>query len=118
MSRPTRYPPPFRAQAVAQVVQVRSQHRSEWSAIEAVATALGISREALRGWVRQVEGQGQPPSTLRWKDAELRRLSEENAQLRAALRALQAGPHPPPEAPAGLLEPVTEPVTAPVEYGL
>ncbi|WP_054567562.1 transposase [Frankia sp. R43] len=94
MSRPTRYSPPFRARAVAQVAQVRSQHRSEWSAIESVADALGISREALRGWIRQAEAEPEVerrrPSTSDRQQAEIRRLSEDNARLRAVLRALRA----------------------------
>ncbi|EFC84156.1 transposase [Parafrankia sp. EUN1f] len=96
MSRPTRYSPPFRARAVAQVAQVRSRHRSEWSAIESVADALGISREALRGWIRQAEAEAEPeverrrPSTSDRQQAEIRRLSEDNARLRAVLRALRA----------------------------
>ncbi|MBE3200770.1 transposase [Frankia sp. CH37] len=94
MSRPTRYSPPFRARAVAQVAQVRSRHRSEWSAIESVADALGISREALRGWIRQAEAEPEVerrrPSTSDRQQAEIRRLTADNARLRTVLRVLRA----------------------------
>lgn len=55
MGRPSRYPPPLRAQAVAQAARIRPQHRSTWQAITTVAAAFGMSAETLRGWVREAE---------------------------------------------------------------
>ncbi|WP_372517821.1 transposase, partial [Frankia tisae] len=57
-SRPTRYPPRFRAHAVASVALARPRHSSTWAAIKAVAASLAISTETLRTWVRQAESSG------------------------------------------------------------
>ncbi|KJE21585.1 Transposase [Frankia torreyi] len=102
MPRPTRYPPHFRADAIARVRRVQPDHSSEWSAIQAVASSLAISAETLRTWVRQAESlsDGQR-TTARRQQAEIRRLIRENAELRRALDILR-GPEPsrPPTRPA------------------
>jgi transposase len=53
-----RYPPELRDRAVRMVAEVRGQHESEWAAMAAVATLLGIgTTRTLRKWV-QSEGDG------------------------------------------------------------
>ncbi|MCM3923180.1 transposase [Frankia sp. AiPs1] len=90
MPRPTRYPPHFRADAVARVRRDHRDHPSEWSAIQAVANSLAISAETLRTWVRQAESvnDGQRMNARR-QQAEIRRLIRENAELRRALDILR-----------------------------
>lgn len=90
MGRPSRYPPPLRAQAVAEVARIRPQHRSTWQAITTVAEAFGMSAETLRGWVREAEIAGDRDRHLRREQqAELRRLNQEVTRLRQTLRRLQ-----------------------------
>ncbi|ABW10799.1 transposase IS3/IS911 family protein [Parafrankia sp. EAN1pec] len=99
MGRPTRYPPPFRAQAVAHVARIRPEHRSTWQAIKTVAAALGVSTETLRGWVRQAEiADGHGQHLRHQQQAELQRLHQENTRLRQTLGRLR-GTGDPPAAP-------------------
>ena len=50
------YPPELRQRAVRLVAEVRGEYASEWEAMGAVATKLGIgSTETLRKWVRRAE---------------------------------------------------------------
>ncbi|WP_368861933.1 transposase, partial [Frankia gtarii] len=95
------YPPRFRADAIARVRRVQSDHPSEWSAIQAVASSVAISAETLRTWVRQAESLSDGQRTnVRRQQAEIRRLIRENAELRRALDILR-GPDPstPPTRP-------------------
>jgi transposase len=95
MSRPRRFPQEFRDRAVRLVFEAEPHHRSQWPALLAVAQRLGISHEALRGWVREAEvstgrraapGDRQPEEVT----AEVRRLRAENAELRRANEILRA----------------------------
>ncbi|MCK9905019.1 hypothetical protein MXD63_33975 [Frankia sp. Cpl3] len=86
MGRPSRYPPPLRAQAA----RIRPQHRSTWQAITTVAAAFGMSAETLRGWVREAEIASDLDRQLRREQqAELRRLNQEVTRLRQTLRRIQ-----------------------------
>jgi len=72
------YPPVFRAEAV------RLARGSEKS-IPALAADLGVSSEALRHWLRQVDadaGQGPPGALTTDERDELRRLRRENHILK------------------------------------
>lgn len=92
MPRPSEYPPELRDRAVRMVGEVRPGYPSEWAAINAVASKLGIgTAETLRKWLRQaqVEG-GQRPGTTSEESAELARLRRENAELRRANEILKA----------------------------
>ncbi len=67
------YPPAFRAEAVALA-------RTSGKGIPQLARDLGVSEQALRGWIKRSEvdaGRGQPgePTTAEWE--ELRRLRRE-----------------------------------------
>jgi transposase len=74
------------------VAEVRPDYPSDWPAICAVATRLGIgSAETLRKWVRQAEvDAGQRPGTSSEESAEIKRLKRENAELRRANEILKA----------------------------
>lgn len=77
MARPSKYPPEFRARAVALVLE-------SGRPIKHVADELGLGPESLRQWVRQHEAdQGLrtdwPTST---ETQELRRLRKENSELK------------------------------------
>jgi transposase len=77
MARPSKYPPEFRARAVALVLKSRRP-------IKHVADELGLGSESLRQWVRQHEADhGQRtdrPTSV--ESEELRRLRKENADLK------------------------------------
>ena len=79
MSRPRKYSDELRERAV------RLYFESE-RPIAQVARDLGIHREALRQWVRQVEADSGRRRALLTSDEreELKRLRKENAELRRA----------------------------------
>ena len=83
MARQSPYPPELRRRAVRMVTEVRPDHPSEWSAMKAVATELGVKHaETVRSRVRQAEvDAGARPGTTTEESAELKRLKRENAEL-------------------------------------
>ena len=67
------YPPAFRAEAVALA-------RTSGKGIPQLANDLGISEQALRGWIKRAEadaGRGQPGELTTTERVELRRLRRE-----------------------------------------
>ena len=86
------YPPELRERAVRMVAEVRPDYPSDWPAICAVASKLGIgSAETLRKWVRQAEvDSGARPGVSSEESAELRRLRAEVRELRRANEILKA----------------------------
>jgi transposase len=74
------------------VAEVRPGYESEWAAMQAVASKLGIgTTETLRKWVRRAEvDSGQRPGTTSEEHAEIRRLKREVAELRRANEILKA----------------------------
>jgi transposase len=74
------------------VAEVRPDYPSDWPAICAVASRLGIgSAETLRKWVRQAEvDAGTRPGLTTEESAEIKRLKRENAELRRANEILKA----------------------------
>lgn len=55
-SQPGKYPKELRQRAIGRVAEVRAKYPSEWAAISAVASELGIhSPDTLRRWIRQSE---------------------------------------------------------------
>ena len=92
MSRPSNYPPELRERAVRMVAEVRPNYGSQWAAMEAVASKLGIgTTETLRKWVRRAEvDAGARPGLSSDELAEIKRLKRENAELRRANEILKA----------------------------
>ncbi len=76
--------------AVASKLGIGSSEK--WAAIGAVASKLGIgSSETLRKWVRRAEvDAGQRPGLTSEEHAEIKRLRKENAELRRANEILKA----------------------------
>jgi transposase len=74
------------------VAEVRPDYESEWAAMQAVASKLGIgTTETLRKWVRRAEvDSGQRAGTTSEEHAEIRRLKREVAELRRANEILKA----------------------------
>lgn len=92
MGRPSKYPRELRERAVRMVAEVRPDYPSEYAAISAVAGMLGIgSPETIRTWLRRVQvDTGQRPGVTTEAQAEIKRLSRENAELRRANEILKA----------------------------
>ena len=93
MGRPAKnYPPEMRERAVRMVLELQPEYPSQWAALEAVATKLGIgSPETLRKWLRRYEvNQGQRAGTTDAEHAEIKRLKREVAELRRANEILKA----------------------------
>jgi transposase len=86
------YPRELRERAVRMVAEVKDDYPSEWAAIGAIASKLGIgSTETLRTWVRRAEvDAGQRPGISSEDHAEIKRLKKENAELRRANEILKA----------------------------
>jgi transposase len=86
------YPRELKVRAIAMVGEVRRDYPSEYAAIEAVATKLGIgTAETLRKWVRQAEvDSGMRPGVTSEESAEVRKLRAENRELRRANEILKA----------------------------
>jgi transposase len=74
------------------VAEVRPDYPSDWPAICAVASRLGIgSAETLRKWYRQAQVDGGArPGVTSAEHAEIKRLKRENAELRRANEILKA----------------------------
>src|SRR5262245_43763868 len=86
------YPKDLRERAVRMVAEVRPSYESDWAAMVAVATKLGIGApETLRKWVRHAEvDNGRRPGVSSEETAELRRLRQEIKELRRANEILKA----------------------------
>jgi transposase len=74
------------------VIEIRGDHESEWAAMGAVASMLGVGTpETVRKWVRRAEVDGGArPGITSEESAELKRLKRENFELRRANEILKA----------------------------
>ena len=92
MARPSPYPLELRKRAVRMFTEVRPDYDTEWAAMKAVASKLGIgTTETLRKWVRQDQiDSGVRAGTTTEESAELKRLKKENAELKRANDILKA----------------------------
>jgi len=83
MGRPSRFSPEVRERAIRLVMEQRPAHPSEWAALQAVATKLGLTAETLRKWVRQAERDtGQRPGLTTSERERLAALERENRELK------------------------------------
>ncbi len=88
---PTKYDPDTRAKAIRLVLDHREDYDSEWAAITAVATRLGMTPETLRKWIRQHEvDAGQRDGVSTEAAAEIRALKRRNAELEQTVEILKA----------------------------
>ena len=87
---PRKYDEETKAKAMRLVVDHADDYPSEYDAIRAVATRLGMSPETLRKWLRQAEvdsgeRDGVSPSSAR----EIRELKRKNAELERTIDILK-----------------------------
>lgn len=92
MARPSPYPAELRKRAVRMVAEVRPDYDTEWAAMKAVATKLGIgTTETLRTWVRRDQiDSGTRPGTTTEESVQVKALKKENAELKRANEILKA----------------------------
>lgn len=91
MSRNRRYPPEVRERAVALVLEHQGEHRSQWAAMQSIASKFGMSAETLRSWVRQAErDRGLKPGPTSEELTRIKELERENKELRRANEILKA----------------------------
>ena len=91
MTRPGRYPAELRERAVRMVQEHSREHPSEWATIASIAAKVGIHRGTLRIWVRRAQvDAGQRPGLTTEERERLRRLEQENKELRRANEILKS----------------------------
>ena len=89
--RPGRYPVEVRERAVQMVFDHEDRYPSQWKAIVAISTKIGVNHETLRNWVRRAETDRGERSGATTDDlAELKKLKAENKELRRANEILKA----------------------------
>jgi transposase-like protein len=87
----TPYPRELRDQAVRLVREWRKEHGRRDGGIREVATQLGVHVESVRNWVRQASiDSGDAPGVTSDDKARIRRLEQENAELRRANEILKS----------------------------
>ena len=90
MGRKSRYSPEVRERSVRLVLDQESQHRSQWAAIQSVASKIGCTPETLRRWVRQTEYDSGARAGVTTEEQErVRALEREVKQLRQANEILR-----------------------------
>jgi transposase len=91
MSAPRKYPDEVRERAVRMVFEIREGTGQQQGAVARVADRLGVNRETLRNWVRQVEvDAGKRPGTSTVDAQRIAELERENRELRRANEILKA----------------------------
>ena len=95
--RSQRYPQELRERAIRLVAEVRDQYESEWTAIESLATKLGIgSTETLRKWIRKAEiDAGQRPGGDQSRDSRGAQIARGEPGAAPRQRDPQGSPRPP-----------------------
>src|SRR5215208_304200 len=87
---PSKYDLETRAKAVRLVLDHRGDYPSEWAAIKAVSSRLGMNAETLRNWIRQQQvDDGQRDGIGSEAAAEIRSLKRRNAELEQTIEILK-----------------------------
>jgi len=90
MSRSSRYSPELRERVVRMLLGQQGEHRSQWAAMNAIASKVGCTEETLRKWVRQSEiDQGKRDGLSSAEQERLKELERENRELRQANEILR-----------------------------
>jgi len=72
------------------VKEHREEHRSEWAAIQSIASKIGCMPETLRLWLRQSErDRGERAGSTTDEREKIRALERENRELRQANEILR-----------------------------
>ena len=90
MKKSPKFSPEMRERAVRLVQEHRSEHPSQWAAIESIAAKVGCVPQTLHTWVKQHEidaGQREGVSTTEAR--RIKELERENRELRKANEILK-----------------------------
>jgi transposase len=72
------------------VLEHQHEHKSQWAAIQSIATKIGCTPETLRKWVRQAErDQGKRAGLSSGERERLKELERENRELKRANEILR-----------------------------
>ena len=75
---PPKYTPEVRERAIRLLEEVRAQHPSDWSAIQAIASKIGCNPETLRAWYRKHQDAQNPAAVAQQaQDARIKALERE-----------------------------------------
>ena len=87
---PPKYTPEVRERAIRLLEEVRAQHPSDWSAIQAIASKIGCNPETLRAWYRKHQ-DAQNPATVaqQAQDARIKALERENYERKRSNEILR-----------------------------
>ena len=90
MNRATKFSPEVRERAVRMVFEQRSEHASQWAAIESIAPKIGCTAQTLLNWVRQYErDSGQREGVTTAEQQRIKALEREVKELRRANEILK-----------------------------
>jgi transposase len=85
-----RYSEEEKAQAVRLVCQLRKELGTEHGTVKRIAEQLGYGAESVRSWVRQADiDEGVKPGTTTEDTERIKRLEQENRELRRANEILR-----------------------------
>ena len=88
---PRKFDPATKAKAVRLVRDHVGEYESEWAAIKAVSSRLGMNAETLRNWIRTHEvDAGQRDGVSNQAAAEIREPKRRNAELEQTVEILKA----------------------------
>lgn len=90
MRKSPKFSPEMRERAVRMVQEHRSEHPSQWAAIESIASKVGCVPQTLHTWVKQHEiDAGQRDGVSTAKTQRIKELERENRELRKANEILK-----------------------------
>jgi transposase len=90
MRKSPKFPPEMRERAVRMVQEHRSEHPSQWAAIESIAAKIGCVPQTLNTWVKQHEvDSGQRDGVSTAEAQRIKDLERENRELRRANEILK-----------------------------
>lgn len=90
MKKTTKFSPEVHDRAVRMVFEQRSEHASQWAAIQSIAAKIGCSAQTLCSWVRQYERDtGQRDGLTSTEAARIKELEREVRELKKANEILR-----------------------------
>ena len=90
MRKSPKFSPEMRERAVRMVQEHRSEHPSQWAAIESIASKVGCVPQTLHTWVKQHEiDAGQRDGVSTAETQRIKELERENREMRKANEILK-----------------------------
>jgi len=90
MRKSPKFSPEMRERAVRMVQEHRSEHPSQWAAIESIAAKVGCVPQTLHTWVKQHEiDAGQRDGVSKAEAQRIKEFERENRELRKANEILK-----------------------------